>query len=268
MRKVVLVFVLCAFFATPAMADYYGGRMNWTRVADHYPIPGNGGEFTLYKDGIPQYLSNYAYADVAKNQMGAADTTSFQTFCVEMSEYVQQPMDLWVSTTDMHGNEGWSHAIKGGGSFDDDDNPPPTLFGDDLESETAYLYREFARGTLSNYVWSGAGRAASAATLQKTIWLLEGEIGNLVDSMGGYVLDSGQQDQANAWILEAEDAIATGKWSGLGVAGIEYVYVLNTYGTDGTKLAQDQLYYVPVPGAVLLGLLGLSVAGVKLRKYA
>lgn len=265
MKKVVLFFVLCVFFAAPAMADYYGGRMNWTRVDNHYA--GNGGEFTLYKDGIPQYLSNYGYADVARNQIGATDTTSFQTFCVEMSETVKQPMDLWVSTTDMHGNEGWSHAIKGGGSYDDDDNPPPTTFGDDLESETAYLYREFARGTLSNYVWSGAGRAASAGTLQKTIWFLEGEIGNFADSSGGFVLDSSQQAQANAWIAEAENAISTGQWSGLGV-GSEYVYVLNTYGTDGSKLAQDQLYYVPVPGAILLGLLGLGAAGVKLRKFA
>ena len=34
------------------------------------------------------------------------------------------------------------------------------------------------------------------------------------------------------------------------------------------ELGQDYLVMVPLPGAILLGILGLSVAGIKLRKYA
>jgi len=252
MKRYVFTVVMCLFLSVPAMADYYGGRMSWTRVANHFQ--GNGGEFTLYKDGIAQYLPNDAYAAVAKNQMGATDKTSFQTFCVELAEYVYQPMDVWVSTTSTISpvDGSGSHAIYGGA--------PPN--GDDLDSRTAYLYTRFATGTLSNYSY-GAGRATSAGALQKTIWLIENEIGNLWDSAGGFVLDAAQQLQANAWISEAQNAISNGRWSGIG-----YVRVLNTSGTDGAKLAQDQLYYVPVPAAVVLGMLGLSVAGVKLRKYA
>ena len=37
---------------------------------------------------------------------------------------------------------------------------------------------------------------------------------------------------------------------------------------QGLQLAKNELLYVPVPGAVLLGLLGLSAAGIKLRKHA
>ena len=141
--------------------------MMWTRVANHFQ--GGGGEFTLYKDGIPQYLSNLGYADVAKAQDGSPE--SFQTFCVELYEYVAQPMDIYVSTTDIFGIEGWSHAIDGG-------NPP---IGDDLDQKTAYLYTKFATGTLSNYVWSGASRATSAGALQKAIWKIEDEISLLND---------------------------------------------------------------------------------------
>ena len=252
MRKVVFVFILCAFFAAPAMADYYGGRMNVTRVVDHYQ--GAGGEFTLYQDGIPQYLSNEAYAGVARAQDGRAE--SFQTFCVELGEMVLQPMDLTVSTTDIDEVTGvvtgaGSHAILGG-----------KVHGDNLDDRTAYLYAKFATGALSNYIWSGTGRAASAATLQKTIWYLEEET-YLSSGAGGFTLTAGQLAQAQAWIDEAESAITAGKWSGIGD-----VRILNTYDTSGQILAQDQLYFVPVPGALLLGILGLSAAGIKLRKHA
>ena len=44
-------------------------------------------------------------------------------------------------------------------------------------------------------------------------------------------------------------------------------YLQDFYGTDSNYIDEIQaLKYVPIPGAVLLGLLGLSVAGIKLRK--
>ena len=55
-----------------------------------------------------------------------------------------------------------------------------------------------------------------------------------------------------------------------GTLNNEQVYAYNTsFGIDGDyKIAVPDTSYVPVPGAVLLGMLGLSVAGIKLRKYA
>ena len=51
--------------------------------------------------------------------------------------------------------------------------------------------------------------------------------------------------------------------------GWENVKVLNLWGdADHTADVQSQLVMTPIPGAVLLGMLGLSVAGIKLRKYA
>jgi hypothetical protein len=263
MKRIAFTAVLLCILAAapPVMADFYGGEVYWTRVANHYS--GNGGEFTIYYNG-PAVLPNESYADVAKAQDGRSN--SFQTFCVELSEYLQTPMDAFVSTTYADGTEGWTHAIKGGGSFNDTYSPPLTT-GDDLEPTTAYLYTLFASGKLSNYQYSGAGRATSAGTLQKVIWYLEGEIGNLTDSSGGFLLSSAQIAQANAWITQANNAVNSGAWSGLG-----QVRVLNMWGVDPTtgqyvKLAQDQLY-VPIPAALLLGMLGLGAAGLKLRKFA
>jgi len=251
MRKLIFIVVLCAFITSPALADFYGGQANWTRVY----FRGNGGEFTLYPNGSAPFLPNDGYANVTKAQDGRAK--SFQSFCVEMTEYLQNPMEVWVSTTSTISplDGSGSHAIYGG------------VFpaGDDLDSRTAYLYTRFAAGALSNYNY-GVGRNVSAGTLQKTIWLLENEIGNLWDNAGGFALDATQQAQATAWITEAGNAINNGNWSGIG-----QVRILNMWGLDQNgqyvKIAQDQLY-VPIPAAVLLGMLGLGAAGLKLRKYA
>lgn len=261
MRKTIFTAVLlCVLSTAPALADFYGGQVYWTRVANHYS--GNGGEFTLYYNG-PAGLTNSGYAAVARSQDGRAD--SFQTFCIELAEYLQTPMDAWVSTTYADGTEGWTHAIQGHGSYNDPYVPAITT-ADDLEPTTAYLYNRFAAGVLSNYQYSGTARAGSAGTLQKVIWYLEGEIANITDSSGGFTLSAAQQAQANAWITEAGDAIANDQWSGIG-----QVRVLNMWGVDGNgnyvKLAQDQLY-VPIPAAFLLGMLGLGAAGLKLRKFA
>jgi len=45
------------------------------------------------------------------------------------------------------------------------------------------------------------------------------------------------------------------------------LYMSNDPGGNGVGI-DDVMYAVPVPGAVLLGVLGLGVAGLKLRKYA
>ena len=68
----------------------------------------------------------------------------------------------------------------------------------------------------------------------------------------------------------ANDAVADGgiwfkKW---GKDSIGDIRVMNLWTNENhTGDAQDLLVRVPVPGAILLGILGLGVAGVKLRKF-
>lgn len=250
MKKLILALVLLALIATPVFAQVpHGGysdnaTMNYTRINGYYQ--GQGGEFTLKQKDSLYYLSNSAYDKVAKGEDGNA--TSFQTFCMEIKEFVAQPLDLYVSNQDASLSVFGSHAWKGGGA------------GDDLDFKTAYLYNQFATGQL-NYAYTGTvaglNRAQSAGALQRVIWSIEGEGGSdFSTSFQGISLIAAQQTQASNWLIEATNA----GWTDIG-----NVRILQAYNTSG-GLAQDQLYLIPLPGAALLGLLGFGVAGFKLRR--
>ncbi len=249
MKRVLFITAMFSlvFAATSARADFYGGQVLSNRIPGHYS--GNGGEFTLSQDpaGGGLNLNLSAYSGLTKNLSGSTGVPSFQTFCLEKGEYISSPMDIVVSTTSINeltgavGSPGsGSHAIWGGKTY-----------GDNLDPLTAYLYTEFATGVLSNYDY-GAGRATSAGQLQKAIWYLEGEITSLTSG-----------SQADTWVTEAQNS---------GWTSIRDVRILNTWAVghigDPSYRKQDQLYITPIPASLILGLLGLGVVGVKLRKYA
>jgi len=254
MRKLVFIAVVCAFLACPALADFYAGSANLGQTGTVGTIDysdGGGGEFTISNSA----LSISAYVATTSGITGAAN--SFQTFCVETGEYTTSPVDIVVSTTwtpdgtplipqwDTVTHSPASHAIQGSLSI-----------GDDLNPATAYLYTQFAKGILSNYDYfnTGVGRNVSAGELQKAIWFLEDEITSLVSN-----------SQSEDWVTEA-----TGAWTDIGNVRILNTWLPGHVGDfdEDCYRRQDQLYLTPVPGAVLLGILGLGVAGLKLRKFA
>ena len=250
-----IAMVLC-LSAAPAMADINSGYSVVSRTDGYYVLPGfGGGEFTL----STATLSTSAYSSLTKNQGTIEDytasgltvdmTTSFQTFCVETNEfispthYIEQTIVNWTSPN--------SYAVAGGVG-----GAGPN--GDPLDPRTAYLYTQFATGNLSNYdyddefgITPGDDRDTDAQQLQYAIWKIEEEITATL------------ADKALAWFTEADNAVTTEAWTGIG-----NVRVLNLVDNTDPTPRQDMLYLVPVPGAVLLGILGLSVAGIKLRKYA
>jgi len=239
----IVVCLLCLFVAAPALADpsaatngggYDGGTVSYT--TSPYGGLNGGGEFTVGGSGFTLPVDQYDPR--THNQTGdGVSTPSIQTFCTEMDEYIVNSMNIWVSTEFVGGAAG-SHAYGGGKN---------TNTGDDLNPLTAWLYEQFATAQLTNYEFDNTTgqRKNDAAGLQWAIWYIEEELNNL--SYG----------KAQTYYNMALAAAPT---------GIGNVRILQAY--YGDEYRQDQLYYVPVPGAVLLGMLGLSVAGIKLRKFA
>jgi hypothetical protein len=197
------------------------------RVMDYTGPHGlGGGEFTLKNTGT--------------EAIGVVKTgETWQTFCLEYIEHIGKG-----STYDVKINNG---AVSGGFGGQTQPNYDP------LDSRTAYLYSRFADDGLSNYTHDDK----SAKNLQVAIWSLEGELGaSSVD------INTAYYTKARNWIDQAQGAVDSGQWSGLG-----NVRVINMYKSgyldsgDASKWRQDQLVIVPAPGAFLLGSIGIALVG-------
>ncbi|MGZ6193266.1 MAG: VPLPA-CTERM sorting domain-containing protein, partial [Syntrophales bacterium] len=196
---------------------------------------GSGGEFTLTTSADLAWVLN-GYANSTKDQY-AGHNPSFQTFCLEENEYINTNTTYNVTID--------NGAIKGGLGGG---NPDPISKG------TAYLYFQFAQGTLVvyNYGPLAADRDPSAALLQQAIWVLEQEAGNPGQGVNAF-LDSVVLGYAGATYA---DKLAAARADNNN--GFYPVYALNL--TFNGVDAQSQLVVTPIPAAVWLlgtGLLGL-----------
>jgi hypothetical protein len=196
----------------------------------------NGGEFTLQitNSSLNWLLGGYK-EDVTKNVL--LTTSTFETFCLEKSEYISFGTG-YFATID-------SAAIGGG-------TDSGNVIGDGkdtLSIGAAWLYYNFAKGSLTgyNYPDTGGTRASSAGTLQQTIWYLEGEQTILPTNHTFY-------DQAVAYASSISKDVKADN-DRISVA------VLNLWNNAAhTSLAQSQIIVTPIPGALLLfgsGLIGL-----------
>jgi hypothetical protein len=168
--------------------------------------------------------------------------TSFLTFCIENDESVTLGKEYWVEIQ-TYADAGGS----GGGS------PDP------LDPITSALYTKW----LST---EDTTDAAMATKYQLAMYYQEQEAmyGNdnkWYEGTGTTLLDSAYQTYT---LTNITNLIATvGSPSSIGM-----VRVMTLWGDADKNLFAQDLLVVPTPAAVLLGILGLGVAGWKLRKYA
>lgn len=225
-----IVAALFAAFTQSALADYTVQSVgSGGDISGYGPYQaGNGGEFTLIAGGGLDYVIKY-YSTDASGFAQTSTTKTFQSFCLEELEYIYAgEIDKAVI------NDG---AVLGGVNGKD-----PISIG------TAWLYAQFASGTLAGYDYT-INRKASATALQNTIWWLEGEA---VDPTNSNIFRKAVVDE-----FGEADAIANNN-------GAYAVSVLNL--TYNGKLRQDMLVATPIPPAIWLfgtGLIGL--VGVRRR---
>jgi hypothetical protein len=200
---------------------------------DSYGSTG-GGEFRCE----PQ--ADFAFVPLATGtpfQFGnPAGAPKFESFCVEKYEGIDFGVtyDADLNTVTTSSDSHYAGGALGG-------------FNDPLDARTAYLYTHFIQmNLLTPYDYVNEGpRIDDANALQTAIWFIEQEDPT---PLFGKALD---------FYNEANNAVTSGAWTGLG-----NVRILNIYTNSARVDHQDEL--VMVPGAFLpspASLSGLALAG-------
>ncbi|UCD51804.1 MAG: hypothetical protein JSW27_04055 [Phycisphaerales bacterium] len=249
MRSLALILVLSVLVATPALADLYGtvdvvynGYAPQTGVVIYtytMPLITDGGVAHLELSnvtGVPVWWESYL-------------TGSVDSFCIDVADYTP-PIGRVVEYDVVSLN-----------------SAPDPWAGPMGEIRARYL------AELLDENWSSSLTAVEAAALQLAIWEVvdESHVSVADPKLAATGLDIRQGNfyaDATAAILDTAQAMLDAIGDGVDYAG-KYVALSNddlqtSKGQMG--LYQDWVVRVPVPTAVWLGVLGLSAAGLKLRK--
>jgi hypothetical protein len=177
---------------------------------------GNGGEFRAVGNSDLDSAVNWgAYSAATAGSISGQEY--FQTFCIQTTVYFTPGATYSASP------------------------------GDSIAIGTAWLYSQFAAGTLSGYDYTyGGGRVSTAGALQQAIWWLQGQ----------------PEGVENSFITTAETALGLNDTTILANANGAYgVDSLNLSDSNGVA-AQDQLVIVvPEPTTVVAGALLLLPFG-------
>lgn len=182
----------------------------------------------------------------------------FGTFCLEFTEHISYNTTYYAKI-----NYG---AVSGGSSGGD---VSPIVNGmDQISKGTAWLYSQYASGTLAGYNYNTtlAARQESSKFLQLAIWYLEGEVSlsfalqstvnpflsSVTNKFGSYAAAAANSDKiqyGSAWGVEY-GVVALNLYTGYNATTGEY-----------TGKAQDQLAIIPEPATVIAGLMLLLPFG-------
>lgn|ERR1022692_235595 len=221
--------ILLTVLVATAVATFQAGAIIVTvdQVAGYNA---GDGEFNI----APVIGSGYGASDLYNNNSGGL---GFGTFCINRSVSIIVP--------------GQYNATVIPSGVD-------PVSGNQISVGTAWLFLQFAQGSLAGYNYTpGVGRVNSAYLLQNAIWVLEGQIGNnfadvflaaaitRFGSLAAAELDNNQQ-------------------FGVGVLGLNTVTANGGVGAP----AQPMLTLLPDGGSVLI-LLGMGLSGLAVfaRKF-
>lgn len=229
---------LLGSLTTSASADPVPvGEIKMDALRTRFNVAGGGvaGEFVVNASRL-----NFTPVGLARR---GANSDQFISFCVETTETIQ--LNKW---------------------YDADLNTETRNTNRPLQAETAYLYSQFIKGTLSEYRYfdsdaSDGGKAASARALQEMIWYYQDPAGfaarygtDAFDAGGYFMGTSAYKALARNWYAEIPQGIAQGG------NDLTNVRIINIW-EDGSG-RQDTLAMIPLPAALWLGGVGLSIAGV------
>ena len=224
LKYLAALLLLTALNSQATAALQVGDRV---RLTDQVGTTG-GGEFGLH-------LKNSPNPSGGNSQTGEL----FRTFCIERNEYIDFDTNGFVI-------ESISKQAVGGGVGGG--NPDP------ISQETAWLFYNFTKGTLSGYL---ANDVSSANKLQNAIWGFENEIAQ----------DAGWA--ANQFVVAANAASSAAKTTALSQTFVlNLLWATDRAGHDGVyegngsvgagDRAQSLLYVVPEASAIAVWS-GLSV---------
>lgn len=253
MRQRLLIFLVLTFVAAPALADLYGtaevaysGRYLTEQVKISHPdladpIRVYAGLYSLTIDNAKELDG---VTDLEFGTIGVLDDTV--GFCVDILDQATSETKLYdVVTLDATPEWGPMGSIKA--------------------------------QQLSNMLdlhWTKSITSVEAAALQVAIWEIINE-----DPTKGLDVTNGDfklETEYTALSYAEFATVANDMLASIGTVGNgSYIGLTNPSTADldpddplKVGAYQDYLVRVPVPGAVLLGLLGMSAAGIRLRKFA
>jgi hypothetical protein len=225
MKKIQTLSLSLALLASPSAMASLTVTLYDTTYNNYSP----GGEYNAVTTG-GSYLANYSSSAIRNG--------GFETFCIDKSTTFSYGVAYDASL---------SSYIVGNS-------------GNQLSLGAAYLYSEFAAGSLSGYNYTTtSARQTSAAWLQKTLWALEGQYSSTV---------FGASNPFYNLLLSEFSTIAGAQANAAGAYGVQVLQLTDSCGNSvQSQLVQcgtpsPNVGVVPEPATVVAGALLLLPFGV------